>query len=168
MNLLMMITFLYLIELSNSFNFVKSNSRIYKLNIYMGCDYYIEQNLYIHYNDNSVEYINVEREKAYYTDMRDNLNIINEEHDSIEYTNLQRDKYTEIYNNLKLEWEKIKQAHLEPKEPPLLIYINHTFINEYLSNKYSHRLEFEMINNDYKTWDDINKIILLEERYERY
>jgi len=129
----------------------------------MGCDYYIEQNLYIHYNDNSVEYINVEREKAYYTDMRDNLNIINEEEYDINLLD-----YTEIYNNLKLEWNKIKQAHLEPKELPLVIYINHTFINEYLSNKYSHRLEFEMINNDYKTWDDIEKIILSEERYERY
>ena len=158
-----MITFLYFIGLSNSFNFIKLNSRIYKSNIYMGCDYYIEQNLYIHYNDNSVEYINVQRERAYYTDMRDDLNIINEDDLS-----LQKTDYTEIYNNLKLEWDKIKQAHLEPKEPPLLIYINHTFINEYLSNKYSHRLEFEMINNDYKTWDDINKIILLEERYERY
>ena len=123
----------------------------------MGCDYYIEQNLYIHYNDDSVEYINFQRERAYYTDIRNDLNIINDDDNdiSVEYTNLQRDKYTEIYNNLKLEWKKIKQAHLEPKEAPLLIYSNHTFINEYLSNKYKHRLEFEMINNDYKTWNNI-------------
>lgn len=147
MNLLMMITFLYLIELSNSFNFIKykSNSKIY-----MSCDYYIEQNLYIHYNDDSIEYINLQRDRAYYTDIRDNLNIINGDDDS----------------NEDIKWKKIKQAHLEPREPPLLIYSNHTFINEYLSNKYKHRLEFEMINNDYKTWNDINKIILSEERYE--
>ena len=164
MSFLMMITFLYFIELSNSFNFIK-----YKLNsrIYMGCDYYIEQNLYIHYNDDSVEYINFQRERAWYTDIRDDLNIINED-DYDEYTNLHTVDYTKIYNDLKLEWKKIKQAHLEPKEVPLLIYSNHTFINEYLSNKYKHRLEFEMINNDYKTWNDIEKIILLEERYERY
>ena len=58
-----MIIFLYLIELSNSFNFIK-----YKSNgkIYMGCDYYIEQNLYIYYNDDSIEYINLQRNKAYY------------------------------------------------------------------------------------------------------
>jgi hypothetical protein len=133
----------------------------------MGCDYYIEQNLYIHYNDDSVEYINLQRERAWYTDIRDDLNIINDD-DSDEYTNLHTVDYTKIYNDLKLEWKKIKESHLEPKEPPLLIYINHTFISEYLSNKYSHRLEFEMINNDYKTWNDIDKIILLEERYERY
>ena len=166
----MMITFLYFIELSNSFNFIKYklNSRIYKSNnkIYMGCDYYIEQNLYIHYNDDSVEYINIERERAYYTDMRDDLNIINEYDDEYDL-NLQTADYTKIYNNLKSKWGKIKQAHLEPKEQPLLIYINHTFINEYLSKKFSHRLEFEMINHDYKTLNDIEKIILLEERYER-
>ena len=134
MNFLMMITFLYLIELSNSFNFIKykSNSKIY-----MSCDYYIEQNLYIHYNDDSVEYINLQRY------------IIND--DSNEDINLF--DYTKIYNNRKLE--------------PILIYSNHTFINEYLSNKYKHRLEFEMINNDYKTWNDIKEIILSEERYKR-
>jgi len=34
----------------------------------MGCDYYIEQNLCITYNDNSCYYINLDRKRGYYSD----------------------------------------------------------------------------------------------------
>ena len=66
------------------------------------------------------------------------------------------------------EWEKMKLYHLTPQAIPFLIYSNHTIIDTYLLNKYKYRLEFKMINNDYKTWNDIDKIVILEERYERF
>ena len=34
----------------------------------MGCDYYIDKNLHIYdYNDNEISYINVERERGYWS-----------------------------------------------------------------------------------------------------
>lgn len=119
----------------------------------MGCDYYIEQRLCIYYNDNTSYCISLDRERGYYsdTDIYDDF-IMNS---NIENSNL-------------TEWEKNKQYHLTPKTVPLIIYNNHTFINIYVSNQYKAMLEFEMINNDYKTWNDIKDIVILEERYEKY
>jgi hypothetical protein len=118
-----------------------------------GCDYYIEQNLYIYYNDNKCNYINLYKDDAYYTDLYydDNFNI-------------------DILNDAEymLRLEKIKQYHLVPKKSPILIYSDHTIIDTYLLNKYKYRLESKIINNDYKTWRDVDKIVILEERYERY
>jgi len=118
----------------------------------MGCDYYIEQNLWIYYNDNTCNCIQLSRKRGYYsdTDIYDKyiMNI------NIENSNLS-------------EWEKIKQYHLTPIRIPILVYSNNTFSTIYLSNKYKEMLESEIINNYYKRWDDIKEIIILEERYER-
>jgi hypothetical protein len=116
----------------------------------MGCDYYIENNLCIFYNDNTSNSINLNRERGYYSDYDNFIMSI-------------RDKS----NNMS-EWEKMKLYHLTPQAIPFLIYSNHSFNNEYLSTQYKDIIEFEMINNDYKTWDDIKNIIILEERYARY
>lgn len=116
----------------------------------MGCDYYIEQRLYINYNNNTSYCINLDRKRGYYTDT---------------------DIYDDFIENIKIEnsnltkCEKNKKYHLTPKVIP--IYSNHTFTNIYVLNQYKTILEFKMINNDYKTLDDINNIVMLEERYER-
>ena len=118
----------------------------------MGCDYYIEKNLCITYNDNSCYFINLEKERGYYTyiDMYDDF-IIN----------------TTIENSNLTEREKNKQYHLTPKTKPFTIYKNHDFTNIDVSNKYKAMLEFEMMHHDYNVWDDIKEIVIVEERYER-
>ena len=135
----------------NSFKFVNhfSSKLNTKLNIYMGCDYYIEHNLCIYYNDNTSNSINLNRERGYYTDYDDFIMSIRDETSGMS------------------EWKKMKQYHLTPKAVPFLIYENHSFVNIYVSDKYKAMLEYEMINHDYKTWDDIKDIVLQEERYER-
>jgi len=115
----------------------------------MGCDYYIEHNLCIFYNDNTSNSINLNREKGYYSDYDDFIMSIIDKSNSMS------------------EWEKMKLYHLTPQAIPFSIYSNHSFNNEYLSNQYKDIIEFEMINNDYKTWEDIKNIIILEERYAR-
>jgi hypothetical protein len=120
--------------------------------IYMGCDYYIETNLCIYYNDNMRSHINLNRERGYYSD-----------YDSIIMSI--RDKA-----NIMSEYKKMKEYHLTPQAVPFLIYTNNSFINEYLLRKYKGIVEFEIENNDYndyKTWDDVKDIVILEERYER-
>ena len=61
--------FFYFLNLYNSFilkNYV--NNRINK--IYMGCDYYIDKNLYIYdKSDTVLSYINLEKQKCYFWDM---------------------------------------------------------------------------------------------------
>ena len=149
--LLIIVTFLYFINLNNSFKFMnyKLNNKTY---MRMGCDYYIEQNLYIYYNDNKCNYINLYRDDAYYTDLyydEDfNLDIPND-------------------NSYMLHLKKVKEYHLVAKKSPILIYSNYTIIDTYLLNKYKRKLEFKMKNDGYKTWNDIDKIVILEERYER-
>lgn len=142
--------FLFFINVNNSFKLI--NHFNYRLNnkvLYMGCDYYIENNLCIYYNDNSKKYINLNRERGYYSDYSDFIMSV-------------RDKV----NNMS-SWEKMKQYHLTPKAIPFLIYTNYSFTNMYLSNKYKEMIDFEIINNDYKSWDDIKEIVIEEERYER-
>ena len=69
-------------------------------------------------------------------------------------------------NNMS-SYEKMKQYHLTPKAIPFLIYTNYSFTNIYLSNKYEEMIEFEIINNHYKSWGDIKEIVIEEKRYER-
>jgi len=142
-------SFLFFINLHYSFKIININ-RINKNKVLMGCDYYIEQRLYINYNNNTSYCINLDRKRGYYTDT---------------------DIYDDFIENIKIEnsnltkCEKNKKYHLTPKVIP--IYSNHTFTNIYVLNQYKTILEFKMINNDYKTLDDINNIVMLEERYER-
>ena len=146
------LSFLLFINLYNSFKFMNVINHKSTNRIHMGCDYYIEQNLWIYYNDNTCNCIQLSRKRGYYsdTDIYDKyiMNI------NIENSNLS-------------EWEKIKQYHLTPIRIPILVYSNNTFSTIYLSNKYKEMLESEIINNYYKRWDDIKEIIILEERYER-
>jgi hypothetical protein len=118
--------------------------------IMMGCDYYIEHNLWIHYKNKCISYVNLYRERGYYYDYFDDDGLLidcDNESDSLR--------------------EKLKRYHLRPRTEPITIYANNTFINAEYSQKYNAILEFEIINHDYKTWDDINEIILCEERTER-
>ena len=105
--------------------------------LFVGCDYYIEQRLCIFYNDNSCYCMNVRRERGYYGDgAQSNLT----------------------------ELEKIR--HLTPNASQFIIYTNHSYINENVSNKYEAMVEFEMIHNIEQKWDDIKEIVVYEQRYE--
>jgi hypothetical protein len=149
MFLLKFLQFLFFINLCDSFKII--NYFKYKTNniIYMGCDYYIETNLCINYNDNMRSHINLDRERGYYSGYDNFIMEIRDE-----------------ANNMS-EWEKMKEYHLTPQAVPFLIYTNNSFINEYLSRQYKEMVEFEIVNNDYKTWDVVKDIVILEERYER-
>ena len=144
--------FLFCINLHNSFKIISYVNHKYHNRLSVGCDYYIEQRLYINYNDGCY-CINLHRKTGYYT-----------------YTDIYNDFIMgkTIENNKLSELEKIKQYHLTPKTKPFIIYNNHTFTNIDVSNKYKAMLEFEITNNYYKTWDDIKNIVFLEERYEKY
>ena len=142
-------SFLFLINLYNSFKIINYIKNKKHNTIYMGCDYYIETNLRIYYNDNMCSYISLDRERGYYSNYDNFIMKIRDE-----------------ANNMS-EWEKMKEYHLTPKAIPFLIYTNKSFVNEYLSNEYKKMIEFEIINNDNKNWDNIKDIVILEERYER-
>jgi hypothetical protein len=117
----------------------------------MRCDYYIQQNLIIHFNDNSCGCIKLWRDRAYYSE----IDIFN--HFMIDKN---------IENSNLTEWEKIKQYHLLPKSKPLIIYNNHTFTDADLSNQYKLMVEHRMNMYDSNRWNDIKHIIISEERYE--
>jgi len=65
--------FVYFIKLCNSFTLINkkyyptffSNGNMYKMNI--GCDYYIDKDLYIYDNNDKIfSYINLDSKKGYY------------------------------------------------------------------------------------------------------
>lgn len=152
MGCLKFLLFSFFINLCNSFkniNFI--NRKPYNI-LFMGCDYYIQQNLIIHFNDNSYGCINLGRERAYYSDIDIYNDFIID--NTIENTSL-------------TDWEKIKQYHLKPKSKPLVIYINHTFTHADLSNQYKLMIEHRMKMYGCNRWNDIKDIIVSEERYER-
>jgi len=152
MNFIRAGSFLFLLfaNLYDSFKMVNMNRMISHTRLSMGCDYYIEHNLCIYYNDNTTNCINLQRDRGYYYDNYDSY-IINTQNQDAELS----------------EWEKLKKYQLTPRIVPTVIYTNHSFTNTYVSNQYKEILEYEMINNDYKTWDDIKDIVIMEERYER-
>jgi hypothetical protein len=112
----------------------------------MGCDYYIEENLYIRYNDDTSNCIKLGRDRGYYYD------------DFIMNMKYETENMT--------EWEKIKQYHLEPKAKPYLLYTNNSFTNMDVSDRYKEMINYAMVN-DKQNWDDIKEIVILEERYKR-
>ena len=113
----------------------------------MGCDYYIEYNLCITYNDNTSNYVTLNRERGYYSDYDDFIMSITNENNGIS------------------EWEKMKEYHLMPRLSPQIIYSNNTFTNVYVSKQYREKIEIEMY--DFKSWDDIKDVVFLEQRYPR-
>jgi hypothetical protein len=119
-----------------------------KLN--MGCYYYIEKNLYIYYKDNSIHSLNIKKDRGYYYDITDDMDI-----------------YLSLDDPSEQVRQRLKEYHLESVEMPCLIYSNGNFTNDDVSEKYKMILEYEMMNNDYRTWDDIKDIVVMEERYKR-
>jgi hypothetical protein len=68
-------------------------------------------------------------------------------------------------------YKKYKKRQLEPSIKPIVIYSNNTFSNNTFSKltfekKYKILVHYELKICD-KTWDNVNKIIKKEERYER-
>lgn len=143
----------YFVNLCNSFtlinkknyhNFLSHNYR-YKLN--MGCDYYIDKDLNIYDHNNIIfSYINLEHERGYYWFS----SLLDEDEDG--------------YDNELSQYIKDK---LEPNMKPILIYSNSTFVKLSYENKYKKLIEDDLKLYD-KTWNDVNKIIKVENRYERY
>ena len=129
----------------------KSHNKVFTSHnkLFMSCDYYIEQLLCIFFNDKRCYCMNLRRERGYYTEYDDFIMNVNTQNSNL------------------TEWEKIQKYHLTPKETPLIIYTNHSYINEYVANKYERMVEFEMIHNIDQNWCDIKDIVLYEERYER-
>jgi len=112
----------------------------------MGCDYYIYKDLEIYdYNDIIFSYINLERERGYYWFG----SLLDEDEDG----------YDE-------ELTKYIKQKLEPSMKPVVIYSNNTFNKVSFENKYKKIVENELkILN--KSWNDVNKIIKIENRIER-
>lgn len=182
------LSFFLFINLHNSFkhmNYMFGK----RVKLYMGCDYYVEQKLSIYYNDNSIYSIELCRDKRYYHEIydEDDVNIDDNTIESFKDISYYHEIYEQDYDNSNNEdydnneddsnitsepkytlWQKLKHYHLQSRTKPIVVYTNNSFVNTYLSDKYKAQLEFEMMNNDYYTWDDIREIVLLEQdRYER-
>jgi hypothetical protein len=113
----------------------------------MGCDYYIDKDLHIYdYNNTVFSYINLEHERGYYWFS----SLLDEDEDGYD-----------------IELTKYIKTILEPNMKPITIYSNSTFSKLSFENKYK-----KIIDDDLKlynkTWNDINKIIKIEHRYERW
>jgi hypothetical protein len=112
----------------------------------MGCDYYIDKDLHIYYyNDTEISYINLEHEMGYYWF----ISTLDEDEDG--------------YHD---ELTQYKKQILEPSMKPIIIYSNNTFNKLSFENKYKQFIEtgIKIFN---KTLNDVNKIIKIENRYER-
>jgi len=110
----------------------------------MGCDYYILKLLRIYYNDNDYLEIEINREKGYYND-------IDVDEDADDYD----EKVCEYMEEV-----------LKPTTEPIVIYSNNNFNKLSCQSKYESLVTSE-INKNNKTWNEIKKIIKVEERYER-
>ena len=109
----------------------------------MGCDYYIAKVLYVYYNDMDYLLIELSRETGdYYYDFDED----------------EKD-YEKKVNDYKREM-------LIPQTLPILVYHNDIFLESSYENKYKRLVEQE-ISIYHKKWNDIIKIIKVEERYER-
>lgn len=146
----------YSFTYTNYMNYKNNHKR--NNNLYMGCDYYIEKNLYIYYNDNIVNYISLCRDRRYYYEIYDDTawNITD---DDTAWNIIDDDSY-------KIRWEKLKKVHLKVKSLPIIIYSNNAFNRSSFSKKYKTIIETE-IKICCKKWCDIKKIELVEKRYEK-
>lgn len=144
--------FISFMNLCNSFNLVNKQitpkfiSRDIRNKLNMGCDYYIDKDLRIYdYNNREFSYINLEHTKGYYWFGS-----------SFDEDDDRHEKEFEIY----------KKQVLEPRMNPIVIYSNNTFHKLSFEDKYKKIIEAEikMFN---KTLNDVNKIVKIENRYER-
>lgn len=151
-------TFILFCNLCYSFRFTNYMNNKMNNRLNMGCDYYIEKNLYIYYNDNSMNCISLCRDRRYYYEIYDDTawNITD---DDTAWNITDDDSY-------KIRWEKLKKVHLKVKSLPITIYSNNSFNKSSFSKKYKTIIEIE-IQNCCKKWYDVTKIELGEKRYER-
>jgi hypothetical protein len=110
----------------------------------MGCDFYILKVLRIYYNDDQYLEVEVNREKGYYDDYQF-------DEDS--------DDYEDLLNNY-IEFV------LTPKTEPIVIYKNGKFNKSSCELKYKTLVEAE-IHKHGKQWNNIVRVIKIEERRER-
>ena len=146
MQLLHYLLIICFINLYNSFTLIKYFSRYCKHKLFMGCDYYIDKDLHVYdYNDRVISYIELEHEKGYY---------------------YFASSFDEDDNRYDEELTQYIKCTLEPKMKPIMIYSNNTFNTLSFENKYKKMINYELdlLN---KTWNDINKIIKIENRYKR-
>ena len=87
----------------------------------MGCDYYIDKNLIIHFNDGDTEYILIERFRGYWYDPP-------YDEDEIDY----KQKADAWYNK-----------HLTT-DAPILIYENNRFLNPSCETKYVYMIQSKL------------------------
>jgi len=157
MHILHYFLLLCFVNLCNSFtitnkkkyhNFI-SHDYIYQLK--MGCDYYIDKDLHIYDNNNIIfSHINLEHERGYYWFG----SLLDEDEDG--YDN----ELSEYIKNI------LEPNILEPNMKPIIIYDNNTFIKLSYENKYKKLIEDDLKLYK-KTWNDVNKIVKVENRYER-
>ena len=145
------VLFMCFINFCNSFTFTLKScpnfiARIYRHTLNMGCDYYIDKNLDIYDdNDTILSYINLEHERGYYW-----------------FSSL-ADEDENSYDTKLAQY--IKDT-LEPTMKPIVIYSNNTFHKVSFENKYKKIIENEIkICN--KTFNDVSKVVKIERRYER-
>jgi chromosomal replication initiation ATPase DnaA len=62
------------------------------------------------------------------------------------------------------EYDEYIKYKLTPHMQPIIIYINDTFVKPAFENKYKQLVE-DNIKEYNKTWNDITKIMKVEERY---
>lgn len=144
MQILKYLLLFFFINSCNSFS-LNINNRFfsrYKVKLNMGCDYYIDKSLYIlGYNDNIISFIQLEKSRGYYWYYKDE--------DELDY-----------------DFEAYRKNILEPSFEPIIIYTNNSFTKLSFEKKYEKLIDYELKICD-KTWEDINKVMKKEERYER-
>lgn len=155
LNIFLFINLLNYIKLFNSFYLlnnkycknVNSFLKEFKYNkINMGCDYYIDKDLYIYdYDENVFTKVNLEHNKGYFS----------------YYSFLDEDE--EGYEN---EYKEYVKSILEPSMDPILIYNNNSFTKLAFEIKYEKLIDYHLqICN--VSWNDVLKIVKVENRYER-
>ena len=145
MQVLLYLLFIWSINWCSSFT-TPFISRIYKSPLNMGCDYYIDKELHIYdCSDVIISYVQLEHEKAYYWF----VSSLDEDEDGYE-----------------TEFERYKEETLEPRMKPIVIYTNNAFRKLSFEHKYKQLIDDELHSLN-KTFDDVSRIVKIENRYER-
>ena len=150
MYILNYLLFISFINFYNSFSLIKNyHNLIFQQNnikLNMGCDYYIDKSLYIYDHENKlISYIRLEHNKGYYY----YHSLLDEDED-----------------NYEKDYDEYIKDQLEPSMKPIVIFINNTFSKLSFETKYKKLIDYEL-NLSSKIWNDVNKIIKKEGRYER-
>jgi hypothetical protein len=151
MHIVNYILFFFFIKFCSSFTLInkqiRPNFRVINYKLNMGCDYYIDKDLHIYdYNNIVFSHINVHHERGYY------------------WFTPSLDEDEDGYDD---EFSEYQKRMLEPMMKPIVIYSKNTFNKLSFEEKYKNIVECQL-NLHNKTWDDVNKIIKIEHRYERW